>query len=103
MPHAYFERKTPRDRCQRDRANFTKALRDGALAALGEELLRELPGVAALDVGALFGRAGRDPLAAARAAFGAEIDDPVGALDDVEVVLDHDDRVARLHQPIDHG
>ena len=34
------------------------------------------------------------PAAAARAAFRTEIDHPVGGLDHVEIVLDHDDRVA---------
>ncbi len=36
--------------------------------------------------------------AAALAAFGPEVDDPVGALDDVEVVLDDEHGVARVHQ-----
>src|SRR5262249_45023785 len=39
----------------------------------------------------------------ARASFGAEIDDPVGALHDVEVVLDHDDGVARLDEALEDG
>ena len=41
--------------------------------------------------------------AAAGAAFGAEVDDPVRGLDDVEVVLDHDHRVAVVAQPVQHG
>jgi diacylglycerol O-acyltransferase / wax synthase len=40
--------------------------------------------------------------AAAVAALGAEVDDPVGGLDDVEVVLDHDDRVALVDQAVQH-
>src|SRR5262245_24480490 len=40
------------------------------------------------------GGAGGDDVAAGVASLGAEIDDPVGALDDVEVVLDHDERSA---------
>ena len=43
-----------------------------------------------------------DDLAAAFAALGAEVDDPVGRLDHVEVVLDHDDRVAQVDQPLQH-
>ena len=35
-----------------------------------------------------------DDQAAARAALGAQVDDPVGGLDDVQVVLDDDDGVA---------
>jgi hypothetical protein len=44
----------------------------------------------ALDV---LGRPGRDDLAAGVAAFRAEVDQPVAGADDVEVVLDDDDRV----------
>ena len=47
-------------------------------------------------------RAGRDHAAAAGAAFGAHVDDPVGGLDDVEVVLDHDQRVAGVAQRVQH-
>ena len=38
--------------------------------------------------------AGHHQSAAAGAAFGAHVDDPVGRLDDIEVVLDDDDGVA---------
>ena len=43
-----------------------------------------------------------DP-AAAVAALGAEVDDPVGRLDDVEVVLDHEHGVAGVDQPLQHA
>src|SRR6478672_1200357 len=43
---------------------------------------------------------GDDP-AAAIATLGAEVDDPVGGLDDVEVVLDDDDRIAPVDQPME--
>ncbi len=39
-----------------------------------------------------------DDLAAAVAAFGAEVDQPIGGLDDVEVVLDHDDGITAVYQ-----
>jgi hypothetical protein len=39
---------------------------------------------------------------AARAALGAEVDDPVGRLDDVEVVLDDEHRVAAVDEPVQH-
>ena len=38
--------------------------------------------------------------AAAGAALGAKIDDVIGDLDDVEIVLDDEHRVARVHQPL---
>ena len=40
--------------------------------------------------------------AAAGAALGAHVDDPVGGLDDVEVVLDDDDGVALVDQALEH-
>jgi pSer/pThr/pTyr-binding forkhead associated (FHA) protein len=43
-----------------------------------------------------------DDLAAAVAAFGAEVDDPVGGLDDFEIVLDHHHRVAVVDQLVQH-
>ncbi len=36
------------------------------------------------------------------AALGTEVDDPVGRLDHVEVVLDHEHRVARVDEPLQH-
>ena len=56
----------------------------------GENLAR----IRFLDARNLLGRALRDDAAAAFAAFGAEIDDPVGLFDDVEMVLDDEDGVA---------
>ena len=42
-------------------------------------------------------------LAATVAALGAEIHDPVGLGDHVEVVLDHHRRVAGIYQPVEHA
>src|SRR5262245_29518342 len=41
---------------------------------------------------------GVEDLAAVNAAAGTEIDEPVGARDEVRAVLDHHDAVAALHQ-----
>ena len=49
----------------------------------------------------LLGRALGDDPAAAIAALRSEVDDPVGRLDDVEVVLDDEDRVAAVDQPME--
>jgi hypothetical protein len=54
------------------------------------------------DLGHLLGRAGGHDLAAAIAALGADVDHPVGGLDDVEIVLDHHDRVALVDQLVQH-
>ena len=48
-------------------------------------------------------RAGGNDLAARLAAFGAEVDDPVGGADHVEVVLDHEQRMARGEQPLERA
>ena len=50
----------------------------------------------------LFRRAGCDDLAAATTTFRPEVDDPVGSLDHIEVVLDDDDRVAVVAQTMQH-
>ncbi len=57
-------------------------------------------GVGAFVRGDLLGGAGGDDFAASVAAFRAEVDDPVGGLDDVEVVFDDDDGVAAVAQPM---
>ena len=44
-----------------------------------------------------------DDLAALLAGLGAQLDDPVGAGDDVGVVLDDDERVAARDQPLEHA
>ena len=78
----------------------------GSVAAAGElgrgiVAGQEGGGVRAFDGGDLFGRAVGDDLAAAFAAFGAEVDDPVGVADDVEVVLDDDDGVAEVGEAME--
>ena len=37
------------------------------------------------------------------AAFRTEIDDPIGFRDDVKIVLDDDDRVTGIHQPVEYA
>lgn len=64
--------------------------------------LQVLPRVAFLGFGYVFGGACGNNSAAAVAAFGAEVDDPVGRLDDFEVVLDDDDGVTRVGQLVQH-
>ena len=54
--------------------------------------------IAALDLCDLLGGAGGHHIAAAVAALGAEVDDVVGGFDDVEVVLDDEDGIARIHK-----
>src|SRR5512142_1312073 len=80
------------------RTGFIVPAAPGARRSDVEEFLEELAGVALLDRGDVLGRPRGDDRAATRSALGTEVDHPVGGLDHVEVVLDHDDRVAGLHQ-----
>src|SRR5438552_5437467 len=80
-----------------------------ALAATlgrGRDQVQDLAQVLArgglLDRGDLLRRPGGDHLAARLAALGPEVDDPVGLLDHVEVVLDHEYRVAGVDQSLQH-
>src|SRR3984893_2553041 len=70
--------------------------------AMTEDLAQELPGVGIRRHGDFLGRALGHDLTAAVAALGSEVDDIVGGLDHVEVVLDHDDGVAGVRQPAEH-
>ena len=72
-------------------------------SALSEDFAQVLAGMAFGNGGNLFGGAGGDDSAAAISAFGTHVDQPVGSLDDVEVVLDHQDRVAGGDQAIEDG
>src|SRR5689334_17792746 len=60
-----------------------------------------MPGVAFGGRGDGAGRAKGDDAAAGFAPFGAEVDEPVGGGDHVEVVLDDDDRVPQVGQPVE--
>ena len=53
--------------------------------------------------GDFFGGAGGDDLAAGVAAFGAEVDDVVGGLDDVEIVLDDEQGAAAFDELAEGG
>jgi hypothetical protein len=56
------------------------------------------PGVTAFDAGDELRGAFGDNKATAGATLWTHVDDPVSGLDHVEVVLDHDDRVALVDQ-----
>jgi hypothetical protein len=71
-------------------------------ASAVQQRLEELRGVRALVPGYFFRRARRQDGAAAGAAFGTEIYQPVRGLDDVEVVLDDYDGVAFIAQAVQH-
>jgi hypothetical protein len=64
--------------------------------SISENPSQPLPCVRMQIAGYFFGRAFSHNVSAAFAAFGAEIDDPVRALDHVEVVFDYDQRAAAV-------
>ena len=53
--------------------------------------------------GHIFWGAFDDDEAAAAAAFGPHVDDPIGGLDDVKVVLDHEHGVSLIGEPMQHA
>jgi hypothetical protein len=64
--------------------------RTGHLGA-DQDVAEELAGIRLRDLGYLFRGSLGDDAAAVLAPFGSQIDDPVGGLDHVEIVLDHHD------------
>src|SRR5205807_3514095 len=69
----------------------------------GRDLCQELARVGAGRLGDRLGRTFGDDLAALLAALGPEVDDVVGRLDHVEVVLDDQHGVAGVDQPVEHA
>ena len=63
-------------------------------------LLRKSPVCEPITFATASGVPRRNQFTALFAAFRAEIDDPIGALDHLEIVLDHDDRISLLDQPL---
>ena len=61
-----------------------------------------MTGEGPLHLGHLLWRSLSHDLAATDAAAGAEVEDVIGGLDDIEIVLDHHHRIALVHQPVQH-
>ena len=56
----------------------------------------------AFGFGEVFGGAGGDNFAAGVAAFGAEVNHPIGFGDEVEVVFDDEDGMAGIDEALEH-
>ena len=54
-------------------------------------------------LGNLLGRALSNNLPAARATFRSKINEPVGGFDHIQVVLNHDNRIAVIAQSVEYG
>ena len=50
----------------------------------------------------IFGGANRDEFSTTRASFRTEIDNPIGRLDDIQIVLHHQDGVSRFNETMQH-
>ena len=61
-----------------------------------------MPGIGPRLLHHLFGRADGHDLAALVAALGTQVDDPVGGLDDLQIMFDHHHRIALLDQRVEH-
>ena len=66
-----------------------------------ESSREEFSGVRLFDTRDFFWGADRDDFAACVAGFGTEIDDPIGGLDHLEIVLDHHDGMTAIDQPLE--
>ena len=80
-----------------------RAASEPGTGSLLQELLQELAGVGGLTACDIVGGARDHHFASTITTLGSEIDDPVGGLDDIEIVLDDHHRVALLDQPIEHA
>src|SRR5699024_10866970 len=69
-----------------------------ACRGCGQHGTQEIPGVGVRVGRNLFRRAGGHDLAAAVATFRAEVDQPVGGLDDIQIVFDDHDCVTGVAQ-----
>ena len=65
-----------------------------------QNLAQESAGVAGWARDNAFGRAVRDDVTAFVAGFRPEVNDPIGALDDVEVVLDDEHRMTGIDETL---
>src|SRR5437868_3394985 len=86
----------------RSARNLSGAAATSRRRLAGEVRAQVFPGVAGFDRGDLVGRAGRDDMAAGITPLGAEIDDPIGGLDDLQIMLDDEHRVPRRDQRMQH-
>ncbi len=80
------------------------AVRTGARSksVCAQNASQRLPGVRLLRARHQFRRPLRHDASAAFAAFRPQIDNPIGLLDDVQMMFDDQNRIAQAHQPLQH-
>ena len=67
---------------------------------LGKHPAQKCPGVRVFGLGNLLGRTARNHFAALVSRFGAKIDNPIRALDHLEIMLNHDNGMTAIDQPL---
>ena len=70
-------------------------------ACAPQNLREKFSGMRILGSRNLFGRSGGDDFTARITSFRAEIDDPIGALNHLQIVLDHHERMPAIHKPLE--
>ncbi len=66
-----------------------------------ENLPKKFSGMRILGLRNLFGRSGGDDFTTRITSFRAEIDDPIGALNHLQIVLDHHERMPAIHKALE--
>src|SRR5215471_1126769 len=92
-------------RCRPQKADAkSSGLSIGMIAIRGKSKHagKGLAGVRFFRSSNLLGRSLRDDAPAAFSAFGAQINDPIGLLDDVEMMLDDEHRIAKRDEALKH-
>src|SRR5207302_343272 len=85
-----------------DQRPTTNDLSFSSRAVAVEVVGERLSGVGLLHARDLLGSALGDQAAAVFSPLWPEIDEPVGIADDIEIVLDDDDRVPEVRKPVQH-
>src|SRR5579872_2980052 len=69
---------------------------------LNEQSLEKVTGKGLFVLGYVFRCSLRDNLTTGVASLWPQVNQPVGALDDIQVVFNHHNRIASIHQPLQH-
>src|SRR3984957_4285692 len=67
-----------------------------------QRFLERMSGVTFLESEDLLGSSESYHAAALFAAFGAHVDDPVGGFDHIQLMFNHNDSIAQIHQALEH-
>src|SRR5712691_8451558 len=77
------------------------AANSGQHARAPQNLRQKLSGMRVLGLGNLFGHSGGGDFTTRITGFWAEIDDPIGALNHLQIVFDHYERMPAIHKTLE--